>query len=67
MGPFGWGTNIVNYKLKVGEIEIFNLILDAEENKENCCSFVQINNLEIENADFEQNQETGIYEVLVTL
>ena len=67
LGPFGWGTNIVNYKLKVGEIEIFNLILDAEENKENCCSFVQINNLEIENADFEQNQETGIYEVLVTL
>ncbi|QQX76762.1 MULTISPECIES: hypothetical protein [Aequorivita] len=67
LGPFGWGTNIVNYTLKVGEVEIFNLILDAEEKTENCCSFVQINTLEINNADFEQNTETGIYEIMVKL
>lgn len=65
LGPFGWGTNIVNYKLKVAEFEIFTLILDAEEMNEDCCSFVQVNNLEVKNTDFKQNGETGVYEILV--
>lgn len=67
LGPFGWGNNIANYLLKVGEQDIFTLRIDAEEKTENCCSFVQVNKLEIENTEFSQNNETGIYEVLVDL
>lgn len=67
LGPFGWGTNNVNYILKVGDRNIFTLRLDAEQNTEDCCSFVQVNKLEIENADYSQNPETGIYEILVEL
>lgn len=67
LGPFGWGTNIANYMLRVGEVEIFTLSLDAKENTEDCCSFVQVNKLEITNADYQQNPDTGIYGILVEL
>lgn len=67
LGPFGWGTNIVNYILKVGETNIFTLHVDAEQKTEDCCSFVQINELEIKNVDYSQNIQSGIYEVLVEL
>ena len=67
LGPFGWGTNIANYVLKVGVRDIFTLKIDAEQKTEDCCSFVQINQLEIKNAEYSQNPETGIYEILVEL
>ncbi len=67
LGPFGWGTNLVNYILKVGETNIFTLHVDAEQKTEDCCSFVQIKELEIKNADYSQNIQSGIYEVLVEL
>ena len=67
LGPFGWGTNSVNYTLKIGDVEIFQLILNAEQKTEDCCTFVRVNTLEIKNTEFEQNSETGVYEVLVVL
>lgn len=67
LGPFGWGTNIANYFLKVGERNIFILHLNAERKAEDGCSFVQVNKLEIKNAEYSQNMQTGIYEVLVEL
>ena len=67
LGPFGWEKRIANYLLKVGDREIFTLHLDAEEKNENCCSYVQVNKLEISGATYEQNQENGVYEVLVEL
>jgi len=65
LGSFGWGTNIVNYIVKVGERNIFTLHLDAEQKTEDCCSFVQVNNLEIKDAESSQNPENGVYEILV--
>ncbi len=67
LGPFGWGTNNVNYALKVGERDIFTLHINAEEKTEDCCAFVQVNKLEIENAEYSQNMQSGIYEILVEL
>jgi len=67
LGPFGWGTNIANYRLKVGDRNIFTLNIDAKEKTEDCCSFVQVNELEITNTGFELNPDTGIYEILVEL
>jgi hypothetical protein len=67
LGPFGWGTNNANYLLKVGERDIFTLILEAEEIQDECCSNVVLNKLIIEGSDFSQNTENGVYEVLVEL
>lgn len=67
LGPFGWGTNIANYLLKVGERDIFTLSVDAEEIRGECCSFVALNKLTIDGADFSQNTQNGVYEVLVEL
>jgi len=67
LGPFGWGTNIANYLLKVGDREIFTLYVEAEEIKSDCCSNVVLNKLTIGGADFSQNTQNGVYEVLVEL
>lgn len=67
LGPFGWGTNIANYLLKVGETTIFALHVDAEKVDGECCSNVVLNELTLEGADFSQNMENGVYEVLVEL
>ncbi len=67
LGPFGWGTNIANYRLKIDTLSIFRLYVNAEEKKENCCSFVQLNKLEITEVDSRQNTESGVYEILVEL
>lgn len=65
LGPFGWGTNMANYLLKVGETTIFTLHVDAEKIEGECCSHVVLNELTIDGAAYSQNPETGIYEVLV--
>lgn len=65
LGPFGWGTNVANYILKIGERDIFTLHIDAEQKTEDCCSFVQVNSLQIKNAESSQNTENDVYEILV--
>lgn len=67
LAPFGWGTNIANYLLKVGERDIFTLAVDAEEIKDVCCSNVVLNKLTLEGSEFSQNTQSGVYEVLVEL
>lgn len=67
LGPFGWGTNIANYLLKVGDRDIFTLYVDAEEIKDECCSNVILNKLTLEDAAYSQNTQNGVYEVLVEL
>ncbi len=67
LGPFGWGTNIANYLLKVGERDIFSIYVDAENIEGECCSRVVLNKLTLEGADYSQNTENGVYEVLVEL
>ncbi|CAM3434342.1 hypothetical protein [Aequorivita lipolytica] len=67
LGPFGWEKKIANYVLKVEEREIFVLLVDAEEKKEDCCSYVILNKLTIEGSNYSQNTENGIYEILVEL
>lgn len=65
LGPFGWETKTANYKLKVDSLNIFTLNLKTEEIKTECCTTVKINKLEIKNAEFQQNPETGVYEILI--
>ncbi len=67
LGPFGWEKEIANYNLKVNDLNIFTLNLDAEQKTEDCCSFVQLNDLQIVDATYELNLETGVYEVFIEL
>ena len=61
----GWQTEIVNYRINIASENIFNLYVDAERLSEDCCSFTRYNKFEIDNAEYSQNPETGIYSILL--
>ncbi|MCB7481709.1 hypothetical protein [Christiangramia sediminis] len=54
-------ANSSEYSIQYGEEEIFKLSIDAEMITEGCCSSTKINELSISGADFEIEEETGIY------
>ncbi len=51
----GWKTERVNATVKIGEVVIFNFIVDAEIVNENCCSFTRIHEFKVENINYELN------------
>lgn len=51
----------VDYTIIFGDEEVFSLMTDAERNTEGCCSSTTINDLNIVGAEFERNEENGIY------
>ena len=53
--------NSSEYSVKYGEEEIFKFSVDAEMQTEDCCSFTKINEIRIDDADFEVEEETDIY------
>lgn len=61
----GWGTEIINYSFRVGNAHIFNLYVDAERVSEDCCSYTKLNEVGIENSEFELDSKTGIYRIFV--
>lgn len=61
----GWKTEIVNLKTTVSDKLLFNLYVDAERKTENCCSFTELNKVEVRNTEFQRNPMTGIYTILV--
>lgn len=61
----GWQTETVNILVRIADENIFNLVVDAELVSENCCSYTNYNEIEIENAEFQLDSETGIYKILV--
>ncbi|RXG29950.1 hypothetical protein [Leeuwenhoekiella marinoflava] len=63
----GWETEIVNLEVKVGEDTVFNLYVNAERTTDDCCSFTKYNEIEIRNAEFELDSQTGVYKILVDL
>ncbi len=65
INKIGWQTEIINYSLKIGVENIFNLYVDAKRLNENCCSFTRYNEIRIENSEYEFNTNTGIYKILV--
>ncbi|QYA25064.1 hypothetical protein G3I01_05920 [Gramella sp. MT6] len=52
-----------DYSIIYGDEEIFTLSVDAERQTEGCCSTTMINDLSIEGAEFEFEEETGIYTI----
>lgn len=63
----GWETETVNLEIKVSEDTVFNLYVNAERTTDDCCSFTKYNEIEIRNAEFELDSQTGVYKILVDL
>ena len=61
----GWQTETVNYRINIGEENIFDLYVDAERLSENCCSFTRYQEIEISNAEYINDPLTGIYKIIV--
>ena len=61
----GFQTEIVNLKIDIGNTNIFNFFVDAERKKGDCCSFTEYNEIRITDSEFELNNETGVYKILV--
>jgi hypothetical protein len=66
LNSIGWESEKVDVLINVSGIDILNLIVDAERTSEDCCEFTRYNDIRIENAEFELNEENGIYTILVT-
>lgn len=65
INSIGWKTEQANILVKISDDNIFNLLVDAERAYEDCCSFTKYHEIKIENSEFELNNETGIYKILV--
>ena len=65
IGSLGWENEIAEVVLKVGDQKILNVYVDSERVSENCCNFTKYNEIRIDNADYELDQQSGIYTVLI--
>jgi hypothetical protein len=61
----GWETQIVNYSIEISSKSIFTLFVDAERLSENCCAFTRYNDIDIGGSEFELNEQSGIYKIMV--
>lgn len=65
IGSIGWEDEIAEVVLKVGDRMILNLYVDSERVSENCCNFTKYNEIRIDNAAYELDQQSGIYIILI--
>jgi len=65
IGSIGWENEIAEVVLKVGDVTILNLYVDSERVSENCCNFTKYNEIRIDNAEYELDQQSGIYTILI--
>ena len=61
----GWKTEKVECSLKINDSELLTLFVDAKRVNENCCSFTRYQEIRIENAEYELNNQTEIYKILI--
>jgi hypothetical protein len=61
----GWETQIVNYSIETSSESLFTLFVDAERLSENCCAFTRYNEIAIGGSEFELNEQSGIYKIMV--
>ena len=65
INTIGWQTEIVNYSLQISSESIFELFVNAERLNGNCCDYTNYKEIRIENADFELDQQSGIYKIRI--
>lgn len=61
VNSIGWKTENVTFSFKIDQKEVFTLQVDAERKNEDCCAFTEYSEIQIGQAEFEQNPATGIY------
>ena len=61
----GWQTETVQYAFEIGSEPLFELFVDAERLNADCCSYTKYNEIRIDNAEFQRDPSTGIYQILV--
>lgn len=61
----GWQTETVNYRINIGEENIFDLYVDAKRLSEDCCSFTRYKEIEISNAEYTHDSLTETYTIIV--
>ncbi len=65
INTIGWKTERVNISVLLANKHIFNLYVDAERLFDNCCSYTLYNEIRIDSAEYEFNQDTAFYRVLI--
>lgn len=61
----GWETEIVDLKIDIADQHIFNLKVDAERKTGDCCSYTEYNEVAVSGADFDLDNQTGLYTIKV--
>ncbi len=67
IGSIGWESEIVECWLQINNSVILVLFVDAKRLSENCCSFTRYDEIRIENAVYEYNNQSGIYKILIEI
>ena len=65
LNSFGWKTETIEYNLYISDNLIFSLNVKTERVKDNCCDFTRYNQILIQGSDYQLNQESGIYQILL--
>ena len=61
----GEETETVNLQIRLGGNDIFTLYADAERKDDGCCTLTQYNEVKLEGATYEFNNQTGVYTIFV--
>ncbi len=65
INTIGWKTETVNYSINISNESVFELFVNAERLNGECCDYTEYKEIRIENSEFELNQNSGIYKILV--
>lgn len=55
----------ITYSVKISGEELFQVSIEAKPVTENCCSYTQVNDFQITGAEFDLDEDTGIYKILI--
>jgi len=65
INSIGWKTEIVNLNIAISDNHIFDLYIDVERKKSDCCRHTEYNEVNIIESEFELDTQNGVYKILV--
>ena len=67
IGSFGYEINEANYAITINSETIFSISLNTEETRDACCSAISLKDFKLNGAEYNLNETTGVYEVLIDI
>lgn len=67
LGPFGFDIQEVNYAITINSETVFSISLKTDEISDTCCSTIILEEFDLRGAEYNQNETTGVYEVLIEM